>query len=124
LLAELHGVLAGRDPTVEDLPNLPYLDWVVNESWRMYPPAWLQGRRAVEAFDLDGYHLSAGMFVLYSQWVLHYLPHIWGDPYVFRPERWDPQNGQKVPQGAYIPFGGGPRICIGMPFAQFRLSAL
>ena len=117
LLAELHSILAGRDPLVEDLPDLTYLDWVVNESWRMYPPAWLQGRRAVEAFDLDGYHLPAGIFVLYSQWVLHYLPDIWGDPFVFRPERWDAHNGQKVPQGAYIPFGGGPRICIGMPFA-------
>jgi len=124
LLTELHGVLAGRDPTMEDLPNLPHLDWVVNESWRMYPPAWLQGRRAVEAFDLDGYHLPAGMFMLYSQWVLHYLPDIWGDLHVFRPERWDPHYGQKVPQGAYIPFGGGPRICIGMPFAQLEARLL
>jgi cytochrome P450 len=124
LLAELQCVLAGRDPTLDDLPNLPYLDRVVNESWRMYPPAWLQGRRATEAFDLDGYHLPAGLIVLFSQWVLHYLPDIWGDPQVFRPERWDPEVAQKVPQGAYFPFGGGPRICIGMPFAQLEARLL
>jgi cytochrome P450 len=124
LLSELHNMLSGRDPTLDDLPNLPYLDWVVNESWRMYPPAWLQGRRAIEAFDLDSYHLPAGIIVLFSQWVLHYLPDIWGDPNVFRPERWNPEHAQKLPQGAYFPFGGGPRICIGMPFAQLEARLL
>jgi cytochrome P450 len=120
LLAELHTVLGGRSPTVDDLPHLPYLGWVINESWRVYPPAWALIRRAVDAFDLDGYHFPAGTLAVFSQWVLHHLPDIWGDPDVFRPERWDPASGQQVPQWAYFPFGGGPLICIGMPFAELE----
>ena len=124
LLAELHTVLQGRSPSVDDLPHLPYLDWVINESWRVYPPAWILIRRAVDAFDLDGYHFPAGTIAVLSQWVLHHLPDIWGDPGVFRPERWDPARGQQVPQWAYFPFGGGPLICIGMPFAELETRLL
>jgi len=124
LLAELQRVLNGRAPTVDDLPNVPYLEWVINESWRVYPPAWTQGRRAKEAFDLDGYHFPAGTVIVFSQWVLHHLPDIWGDPDQFRPERWDPDTAQKLPQFAYFPFGGGSRICIGMPFAQMETKLL
>ena len=124
LQAELQTVLGGRTPTVADLAQLPYLEWVINESWRVYPPAWLQGRRAIEAFDLDGYHFPANSVALISQWVTHNLPDIWGDPENFRPERWDPASGQKIPQGAYFPFGGGPRICIGMPFAEMETKLL
>ena len=127
LLNELKSVLAGRPPTVDDLPKLPYLEWVLNESMRLYPPAWTQGRRATEAFDLDGVHFPAGTMVMFSQWVIHRLPDIWGDPQAFRPERWDPTgdpDGQKVPPWSYFPFGGGPRICIGMPFAQLEAKLL
>lgn len=124
LLAELQTVLAGRTPTVADLASLPYLEWVINESWRYYPPAWLQGRRALEAFDLDGYHFPANTVALVSQWVTHNLLDIWGDPENFRPERWDPASEQKVSHGAYFPFGGGPRICIGMPFAEMETKLL
>ena len=124
LLSELRTVLHGRAPSVADLANLPYLEWVINESWRVYPPAWMLSRKAVEAFDLDGYHFQAGTFAIFSQWVLHHLPDIWGDPDVFRPERWDPINGQQVPHWAYFPFGGGPRICIGMPFAELETRLL
>ena len=121
VLDELETVLAGRDPQAGDLPRLTYLDCVVKESMRLYPSAWTQGRQAVEAFDLDGYHFPAGVRVMFSQWVLHRLPDVWGDPEVFRPERWDPMQGQKVPQWAYFPFGGGSRICLGMPLAQLQI---
>src|SRR5579859_1615644 len=124
LLAELRSVLQGRAPTAQDLPNLSYLEWVINEAWRVYPPAWTQGRRSIEAFDLDGYHFPAGTIVIFSQWVLHHLSDIWGDPDTFRPERWDPASADKLPQFAYFPFGGGSRICIGMPFAQMETKLL
>ena len=124
LLAELHMTLAGRSPRVDDLSNLPYLDWVISESMRLYPPAWTLGRRAITPFELEGYRFDGGTTVMFSQWVLHRLPDIWGDPDAFRPERWDPSRGEKIPAGAYFPFGGGPRMCIGMPFAQLEARLL
>jgi cytochrome P450 len=124
LLAELQSVLAGRSPTVDDLPNLPYTEWVLNESMRIYPPAWMLGRRAIQAFDLDSFHFPASTMVMFSQWVIHRLPDIWEDPENFRPERWDPASEQKIVPWSYFPFGGGPRICIGMPFAQIEARLL
>lgn len=124
LIREVQTVLAGRAPTVNDLPNLPYTEWVINEAMRLYPPAWVIGRHALKDFDMGGYHFPVGTSFMLSQWVTHHLPEIWGDADIFRPERWDPVNGQKVPQWAYFPFGGGPRICIGMPFAQMEAKLL
>jgi len=117
---EIRSVLAGREPTLEDLAKLPYLDWVLNESMRLYPPAWLQMRFVAQESELDGVRLPVGTMVILSQWVMHRLPEIWQDPEVFRPERWDPANKQQIPPGAYFPFGGGPRTCIGMPLAQLE----
>jgi cytochrome P450 len=124
LLDEIRMVLAGRGPTVDDLARLPYLDWVLSESMRLYPPAWMQMRFVAKEVELDGVRLPVGTLVMMSQWVIHHLPEIWGDPEVFRPERWDPANGQHLPPGAYFPFGGGPRICIGMPFAQLEAKLI
>jgi cytochrome P450 len=124
LMAELRDVLEGRLPTVGDLDHLPYLDQVVKESMRLYPPAWTQGRRAIEAFEMEGYRLPPGTVVMFSQWVIHRLVEIWGDPGVFRPERFAPDVESAVPPGAYFPFGGGPRMCIGMPFANLEARLL
>lgn len=122
---EVDGVLGGRAPVVDDLPRLMYTDMVVKESMRLYPPAWAIGRRASEAFTVDGWHLPAGQFVFMSQWVTQRMPSIWGeDAAEFRPERFDPAQPQAVPPFAYFPFGGGPRMCIGMPFAQMEARLL
>jgi len=120
VVSELQTVLAGRDPDEADLVHLTYLDWTVKESMRLYPSAWTQGRRAVRAFDLDGYRFPAGTIFMFSQWVLHRLPDIWGDPERFRPERWDRAGGQTVSRWAYIPYGVGPRRCLGMSLAQLE----
>lgn len=117
---ELRTMLAGRTPTMEDLANLPYLDWVWSESLRLYPPAWMQARFVSKDFELDGVHIPAGTMIMLSQWVIHRLPEFWDDPETFRPERWDPEHGETITPGAYFPFGGGPRMCIGMPFAQLE----
>lgn len=119
---ELREVLGGRAPTADDLARLPYLEAVLNEAWRFYPPAWTQTRQAVEDFEMDGYHFPAGTVFMINQWVLHHRADLWQDPWVFRPERW--LDEQKLPQGVYFPFGAGPRICIGMPFAQMEARLL
>jgi cytochrome P450 len=124
LLHELQTVLAGRAPTLNDLANLPYTEWVINEAMRVYPPVWMMGRHSLVPFEMGGYHFPAGMTVLFSQWVIHHHPDLWQDPETFRPERWDPVNGEKVQPWSYFPFGGGPRICIGMPFAQLEAKLL
>ena len=124
LRAEVAQVLEGRAPTVADLPRLTYLDGVISEAMRLYPPAWTVNRNALEPFDLGGYHFPAGTRAIISQWVIHHLPEVWGDPEVFRPERWTPAFRQSLPKGAYFPFGAGPRICIGMPLAEMEARLL
>lgn len=124
LVNELRAVLNDRVPTVEDLADLPYLEQVINESWRFYPPAWIMSRRCIEPVEIDGYRFPTDTLFFLSQWVLHHQPDIWGDPENFRPERWEPASGQKIPQGAYYPFGGGPHTCIGMPFAVMETKLL
>ncbi len=120
LREELDRELGGRTPTASDLPRLTYLDWVITESMRIYPPAWMLNRTALEPFELEGYSFPAGTRVIISQWVIHHLADVWGDPEVFRPERWAPERAQNLPRGAYFPFGAGPRICIGMPLAEME----
>src|SRR5713226_2497474 len=117
---EVRSTLAGREPTLDDLAKLPYLDWVLNESMRLYPPAWLQVRLVAEESELDGVRLPVGTLGVLIQCVIHRLPDIWQDAEAFKPERWDPANEQQLPPGAYFPFGGGPRTCIGMPLAQLE----
>ncbi len=124
LLDEVRTVLAGRKPSLDNLAQLPYTDWVLSESMRLYPPAWMQARFVAKDFELDGVHLPVGTLIMLSQWVIHRLPDIWEQPEVFRPERWSPENAGKIPPGAYFPFGGGPRICIGMPFAQLEAKLI
>ena len=73
---------------------------------------------------MGGYRFPAGTLFGTSQWVLHRMPELWGDAEAFRPERWNPVEAKKVQPWAYFPFGGGPRICIGMPFAQLEAKLL
>lgn len=117
---EIRSVLGNREPTIDDLARIPYLDWVLDESMRLYPPAWMQMRLVAKETEIDGVKLPKGTLLILSQWVMHHLPEIWQDAEMFKPERWDPVNEQHIPPGAYFPFGGGPRTCIGMPLAQLE----
>ncbi|HKC72173.1 MAG TPA: cytochrome P450 [Terriglobales bacterium] len=115
--AELDTELAGRLPTVDDLPGLRYTEMVLAESMRLYPPAWAMGRRALRDFALGPYFLPARTTVLMSQYVLHRDPRYFPDPLRFDPERFTPQAKAARPKLAYFPFGAGPRQCIGESFA-------
>jgi cytochrome P450 len=114
---ELHGVLAGRAPEPADLERLPYLQAVVNESLRLYPPAALMSRQSTAPFSLGGYDFQEGTTALMSQWVMHRDARFFDDPQAFRPERWLDGLENRLPKGAYFPFGDGPRRCIGQGFA-------
>ncbi len=117
LHAELDAVLGGRAPTAEDLPRLPYTEQVLAEAMRLYPPAWVLGRRALADYEVGGYRVPAGSIVLLSQYVMHRDARYFPDPLRFDPERWTPEAKATRPQFSYFPFGGGPRRCIGEGFA-------
>ena len=116
LHAELADALGGRAPGADDLPRLPYARMVLAESMRLFPPAWVIGRRAVEPYAVRGETLPARTVVLVSQYVVHRDPRWWPEPERFRPERWAEDAGDR-PRFAYFPFGAGTRVCIGEQFA-------
>jgi|CZKU01.1.fsa_nt_gi cytochrome P450 len=120
--AELSAVLGGRLPTLDDLPNLPYVGCVVSEALRLYPPAWVIGREVAEPFELRGFLFPKGSQLYYSQWVVHRDARNFEDPEAFRPERWEDGLAKRLPRFAYFPFGGGPRACIGNAFATMEAA--
>ncbi len=128
LHAELDAVLAGgRPPTVDDLPKLDYTRAVVDESMRLYPPAWMMVRHARDRARLADYDIEAGTTILLSPFIVHRDPQWWRDATTFDPTRWltgPAGEYQATPQtrNAYFPFGGGPRMCIGNTFALMEIA--
>lgn len=114
---ELASVLGGREPTVEDLPALPFTDYVVKESLRLYPPAWSLSRETVEEDEVAGWRIPVGAMVWLNPWTVQRDPRFYEDPLAFRPQRWADGLERRLPRYAWCPFGGGPRLCIGMSFA-------
>ena len=117
LHGELDRVLEGRAPGVADLPRLRYTEMVLSESMRLFPPAWILGRRAIVDHELGGYRIPAGSIVLLSQWITHRDARYFPDPLRFDPQRFTAEAQAARPRFSYFPFGGGPRVCIGEGFA-------
>jgi cytochrome P450 len=118
LHAELGAVLAGRPPRHEDLAHLPYARMVIEESMRLYPPAHTISRQAVGEDVVLGHRVPPGAAIIMAPWLLHRKPALWDNPQRFDPERFSPERSAGRHRFAYIPFGAGPRICIGMAFAM------
>ena len=117
LHTELRDVLGGRTPRAEDVPKLRYARLVLDEALRLYPPAHTLSREAIAADELGGHRIPAGATVYIVPWVLHRHRKLWDHPERFDPERFSPERSANRPKMAYIPFGAGPRICIGAAFA-------
>ena len=117
---ELNAVLGGRIPTVDDFPRLRYTEMVITEAIRLYPPAWIMGRRALDDYQVGPYTIPARAIVIISQYVMHHDMRYFPDPFRFDPQRWTPEARASRPQFSYFPFGGGPRRCIGDGFAMME----
>jgi cytochrome P450 len=100
------------------------LGQAIDETLRLYPPAWIGPRRSLEPFELAGRQVPGGVPVNYCSWASHRLPDVWPEPESFRPERFAPGNRERIPKGAYIPFGGGSRMCIGMRFGLAEVGVI
>ena len=122
LCEEQDRVLAGAAP-IDQLENeMPYLDMVVDEVLRLYPPAWIGPRRAVRDFDFGGFTVPRGAYVNYVSWASHRIPEVFPEPEAFVPERFTRERKAPLPRGAYVPFGGGKRVCIGKRFGQIEVK--
>ena len=119
---ELDAVLAGRLPTLEDLPRLEYTTMVLSESMRLYPPAWAMGREALEDVSIGPYRLRKGSMIFFSQYIVHRDPRWFPHPERFWPERFTAEAKAARPRFAYFPFGGGGRQCIGESFAWMEAT--
>jgi cytochrome P450 len=117
LREELDQVLGGRPPRMEDLPKLPYVDQVLKEAMRLYPPVWMIARRSIDEDVLGGFKIPAGTFVFMSPYLTHRHPEYWPNPEGFDPSRFAPGKLERLPRCAYFPFSKGPRMCIGDQFA-------
>jgi len=123
LCEEQDQVLGSETPDIDRLEReMPYLDMVLDEVLRLYPPAWIGPRRAVRDFDFGGHSVRRGAYVNYCSWASHRIPEVFPEPEAFIPERFTRDRKAALPRGAYVPFGGGRRICIGKRFGQTEVK--
>ena len=116
----------GREPTAAQLDGrrCRYSSGALKETLRCYPAAWVGPRRATRDVTLAGVPVPAEIGVQYSSWVTHHLPQLYPDPFRFDPDRFLPEREAALPRGAYVPFGGGSRMCLGKRFGEYELRAL
>jgi cytochrome P450 len=121
---EVRRVLGSREPTAADLPQLVLCEQVIRESMRLFPPAYVIGRRPLEDITIGGHFIAAKTNVLMSQWIVHRDERWYDDPLRFHPQRWADGLANRLPKYAYFPFGGGPRVCIGNTFAMLEATLI
>jgi cytochrome P450 len=124
LRAEVGEVLGERRPVFADVERLVYTRMVLQEAMRLYPPVWMFPRAANEDTVIGGCRVRAGSALILSPYVTHRDPAFWPDPERFDPERFSPERAAGRPRGAYFPFGGGPRICLGGAFAMMEAQLI
>jgi cytochrome P450 len=117
-------VLGDREPTLEDVRALEYTRMVIEEVLRLYPPAWVFERQSTEADALGRFPIAAGSIVGICPYVLQRHPDHWENPLGFDPERFRPERAEKRARYTYLPFGGGPRTCVGNQFAMMEAQLL
>lgn len=122
--AEVAEVLGDRAPSLDDLPKLKLTKMILEESLRLYPPAWAFERQAVAADTIAGYHVTPKTIIGIAPYTLHRHPRYWENPEGFDPERFAPERSEGRPKYAYLPFGGGPRFCIGNGFAMMEAQII
>src|SRR5581483_2020866 len=125
-ISDRHRSTIGGRPSAEQLMSgeLAQLEMTLEETLRKYPPAWIGPRKSVRSFEFEGHTVPANAYVDYCSWASHPLPAVFPEPEAFRPERFSPEAKKQIPKGAYIPFGGGSRTCIGMRFGQLEVRTI
>jgi cytochrome P450 len=121
---ELATVCGGETPTMADVREFEYLEWVLQESMRLYPPVYVMFREPQVDVKLGGYRVPAGSAIMLPQWVVHRSDRFYDDPEAFDPERWRPERRSARPRFSYFPFGGGPRHCIGKQFSLLEAKLI
>ncbi|APR86006.1 cytochrome P450 [Minicystis rosea] len=124
LHAEIDEVLGDRRPRMEDLPKLRYTKMVVEETLRLYPSAWIFARMNLAADEIDGYPIPPRSLLFVVPYLTHRHLGFWPDPETFDPERFTPDRSASRPRFAYVPFGGGPRLCVGEAFAMTEMQTV
>lgn len=122
LREEIDQVLGGRRPTMDDLPKLVYTRHVIDETLRLYPPAWQVFRQAEEDDEIGGYPIPAGTSVMWCSYLMHRHPQYWHSPERFDPDRFNKMDSGRRDAAGYYPFGAGPRLCIGNTFAMAEMQ--
>ncbi|MFC6757777.1 MULTISPECIES: cytochrome P450 [Haloarcula] len=121
---ELDAVVGEGRPGMEHVRELEYLEWVIQEAMRLYPPVYVMFREPTEDVTLSGYPIEQGMTLMLPQWGVHRSERFYDDPETFDPERWRPERAKERPRFAYFPFGGGPRHCIGKHLAMLEAQLI
>ncbi|WP_226021566.1 cytochrome P450 [Halomicrobium salinisoli] len=121
---EVDDVVGDERPGMEHVRDVEYLEWVIQEAMRLFPPVYTIFREPTADVELAGYEVSEGTAIMLPQWAVHRSERLWEEPDAFDPERWSPERSEGRHRFAYFPFGGGPRHCIGKHLAMLEAQLI